>query len=194
MPSSGMDGEVVFMPGVPGLPPGASWTRRGRDWVRYFAEKLGLSRIGGIAIIPPLSGSRRPRTAVDHADPAPFRQQGVHSVKRHLTAFTLAAAVALVQGSAFAQVPVRPVQPAPAAAQPAPAAAQPPRSAVPAAHVAVVDVGYIFKNHARFKAEMDRMKDQVMAAENGLKAEQERIKGLMDQLKGYNPEIGRAHV
>jgi len=155
--------------------------------VRYFAEKLGLSRIGGIAIIPPLSGSRRPRTAVDHADPAPFRQQGVHSVKRHLTAFTLAAAVALVQGSAFAQVPVRPVQPAPAAAQPAPAAAQPPRSAVPAAHVAVVDVGYIFKNHARFKAEMDRMKDQVMAAENGLKAEQERIKGLMDQLKGYNP-------
>jgi Skp family chaperone for outer membrane proteins len=31
------------------------------------------------------------------------------------------------------------------------------------------------------------MKDQVLAAENSLKSEQERIKGLMDQLKGYNP-------
>jgi Skp family chaperone for outer membrane proteins len=102
----------------------------------------------------------------------------VLSVKRQLSAFTLAAAVALVQGSAFAQVPVRPVQPAAAAAQPA-------RSAASAGHVAVVDVGYIFKNHARFKAEMDKMKDQVMAAENALKAEQERIKGLMDQLKVY---------
>ena len=101
-------------------------------------------------------------------------------MKRQLSAFTLAAAVALVQGSAFAQAPVHPVQPAPAAAQPA-------RSANPAAHVAVVDVGYIFKNHARFKAEMDKMKDQVMNAENQLKAEQERIKGLMDQLKHYNP-------
>jgi len=27
-PSSGMDTEVVFTPGVPGLPPGASWTTR----------------------------------------------------------------------------------------------------------------------------------------------------------------------
>ena len=101
-------------------------------------------------------------------------------MKRQLTAFTLAAAVAIVQGSAFAQVPVR-------AVQPAPAAAQPPRSAVPAAHVAVVDVGYIFKNHARFKAEMDRMKDQVMAAENTLKGERDRINGLMEQIKGFNP-------
>jgi Skp family chaperone for outer membrane proteins len=103
-------------------------------------------------------------------------------VKRQLSAFVVAATVAIVHGSAFAQVPVRPVQPVAA-----PAAAALARSASPAAHVAVVDVGYIFKNHARFKAEMDRMKDQVMAAENSLKAEQERIKGLMDQLKGYNP-------
>jgi Skp family chaperone for outer membrane proteins len=102
-------------------------------------------------------------------------------VKRHLSAFTIAAAGALLQVSAFAQVPVAPVQPRPAAA---PAAAP---AARPAVHTAVVDVGYIFKNHVRFKAEMDRMKDQVMAAENLLKGEQERIKGLMDQLKGYNP-------
>ena len=106
-------------------------------------------------------------------------------MKRQLSAFTLVAAVAVGPVSAFAQVPVRPVQPG-QPAQPAPVAAPQPRSAAPA-HVAVVDVGYIFKNHARFKAEMDKMKDQVMAAENALKAEQERIKGLMDQLKGYNP-------
>jgi Skp family chaperone for outer membrane proteins len=50
----------------------------------------------------------------------------------------------------------------------------------------VIDVGYIFKNHARFKAAMDKMKDEVMAAENGLKAERDRINGLMEQLKGFN--------
>ena len=58
--------------------------------------------------------------------------------------------------------------------------------AAPAAHTAVIDVGYIFKNHARFKAAMDKMKDEVMAAENSLKAERDRINGLMEQLKGFN--------
>jgi hypothetical protein len=29
VPSSGMDGGVVFMPGVPGFPPGASWPHAG---------------------------------------------------------------------------------------------------------------------------------------------------------------------
>ncbi|MFM7034125.1 MAG: OmpH family outer membrane protein [Planctomycetia bacterium] len=56
----------------------------------------------------------------------------------------------------------------------------------PAVHVAVVDVGYIFKNHARFKGAMDKMKDEVMTAENSLKNERDRINGLMEQLKGFN--------
>jgi len=83
-------------------------------------------------------------------------------------------AASLVIGAvAKAQVPaVAPVQPQP--------------SAGPATHVAVIDVGYIFKNHVRFKAAMDRMKDEVMAAENGLKAERDRINGLMEQIKGFN--------
>ncbi len=106
-------------------------------------------------------------------------------MKRQLTGFTIAAAIALVQAAAFAQapgtVPVNPVRPA------APAAPAAVRPASPSTHVAVVDVGYIFKNHTRFKAEMDRMKDQVMAAENGLKGERDRINGLMEQLKGFNP-------
>ncbi len=100
-------------------------------------------------------------------------------MKRQLTGFAIAALVALVQASASAQAPVAPVRPV---APVAPAA----RSASPATHVAVVDVGYIFKNHARFKSEMDKMKDQVMAAENGLKAERDRINGLMEQLRGFN--------
>jgi Skp family chaperone for outer membrane proteins len=33
---------------------------------------------------------------------------------------------------------------------------------------------------------MDKMKDQVLAAENSLKAERDRINGLMEQLKGFN--------
>ena len=57
----------------------------------------------------------------------------------------------------------------------------------PATHVAVIDVGYIFKNHARFKAAMEKMKEQVMAAENTLKAERDRINGMMEQIKGFNP-------
>ena len=56
----------------------------------------------------------------------------------------------------------------------------------PPTHVAVIDVGYIFKNNAKFKAMMDKMKDEVMAAENGLKAERDRVNGLVEQLKGFN--------
>ena len=57
----------------------------------------------------------------------------------------------------------------------------------PATHQAVIDIGYIFKNHAQFKSQMDKMRDEVMAAENGLKAERDRINGLVEQLKGFNP-------
>jgi Skp family chaperone for outer membrane proteins len=93
-------------------------------------------------------------------------------VKWHL-AGVLAATFA-IPAVATAQVPgVAPIQPQAAAAG-------------PASHVAVIDVGYIFKNHVRFKAAMDRMKDEVMAAENGLKAERDRINGLMEQIKGFN--------
>ena len=92
-------------------------------------------------------------------------------MKRYLASIAIAAV--LVPAAASAQAPAtRPV-----------AAAQ---TAGPATHVAVIDVGYIFKNHARFKAAMDKMKDEVMQAENGRKAERDRINGLMEQLKGFN--------
>jgi hypothetical protein len=101
----------------------------------------------------------------------------VHFVKSQLASVVFLAALAVIGPSAFAQVPGQmPVGQAPAAAA----------SAGPASHVAVIDVGYIFKNHARFKTAMDKMKDEVMAAENGLKAERDRINGLMEQIKGFN--------
>jgi Skp family chaperone for outer membrane proteins len=96
-------------------------------------------------------------------------------VNVRLTMIAIVAAAALVPATASAQGQ------APAAAQPRAA------SAAPAAHTAVIDVGYIFKNHARFKGAMDKMKDEVLAAENALKAERDRINGLMEQLKGFNP-------
>jgi len=67
-----------------------------------------------------------------------------------------------------------------------PAFGNPAAPSGPPTHVAVIDVGYIFKNHAKFKAMMDRMKDEVMTAENGLKAERDRVNGLVEQLKGFN--------
>ena len=90
-----------------------------------------------------------------------------------LIALVAALAAPMAQAQAPVQPAVRPVTP-------------PAASAAPATHVAVIDVGYIFKNHTRFKAAMDKMKDEVMAAENSLKAERDRINGLMEQLKGFN--------
>jgi Skp family chaperone for outer membrane proteins len=102
----------------------------------------------------------------------------VLSVKSQLASVVCVGLLAVVEVSAFAQVPGQ----IPAAQAPAAQA----HSAGPATAVAVIDVGYVFKNHARFKAAMDKMKDEVMAAENGLKSERDRINGLMEQIKGFN--------
>jgi len=96
-------------------------------------------------------------------------------VNRQMALVALVAALItpVIQAQAPAQPAVRPMT-------------QPAASASPATHVAVIDIGYVFKNHNRFKAAMEKMKDEVMAAENGLKAERDRINGLMEQLKGFN--------
>jgi Skp family chaperone for outer membrane proteins len=95
--------------------------------------------------------------------------QGVHPVKRQLANF--GSVICLLVGA----IAVLPAATAHAQGRP------------PATHQAVIDIGYIFKNHARFKTSMDKMRDEVMAAENGLKAERDRINGLVEQLKGFNP-------
>ena len=102
-------------------------------------------------------------------------------MNRQMALIALVAALVTprVQAQAPGQPAVRPMtQPA------APASAS--VSGSPATHVAVIDVGYIFKNHNRFKAAMEKMKDEVMAAENALKAERDRINVLMEQLKNFN--------
>jgi Skp family chaperone for outer membrane proteins len=100
------------------------------------------------------------------------RKQGVLTVKSQPAVFAILSVLALAQ-AASAQVPGQAAAPRPAASG-------------PATHTAVIDVGYIFKNHARFKTAMDKMRDEVLVAENGLKAERDRINGLMEQLKGFN--------
>jgi Skp family chaperone for outer membrane proteins len=94
-------------------------------------------------------------------------------VKSQLARILCVAVLALSVVPAFGQAPGQ-----------APAAHAQPSG--PANNVAVIDVGYVFKNHARFKAAMDKMKDEVMAAENSLKAERDRITQLMEQIKGFN--------
>ena len=109
-------------------------------------------------------------------------------MKRQLARLICLAVVSCMHVAAFAQAPA-PAQPlAQPLAQPTaqPVAAPPTSSAGPATHVAVIDVGYIFKNHTRFKLSMDKMKDEVMAAENDLKSERDRINGLVEQIKGFN--------
>ena len=97
-------------------------------------------------------------------------------MNRQIASIVCAAIVALTHATVFAQAPVAIPQGQP----------QQVRPTTPSSHVAVIDVGYIFKNHVRFKAAMDKMKDEVMAAENALKGERDRINGLMEQLKGFN--------
>jgi Skp family chaperone for outer membrane proteins len=65
------------------------------------------------------------------------------------------------------------------------AAAQgPSRGAGP--NIALLDVNYIFKNHARFKGAMADMKTDVQRAEEQVKQEREAISGLAERLNGLN--------
>ncbi len=87
-----------------------------------------------------------------------------------LSVAVIGLALSLAVSQASAQAPVR---------QPAPAAG--------AGRVALLDVSYIFKNHARFKAMMDEMKNNVDAAERDVKAEDGRIQKLAEKMQDYRP-------
>ena len=54
-------------------------------------------------------------------------------------------------------------------------------------NVALLDVGYIFKNHQGFKQQMDSMKAQVQTFEQKLKTQQEQIQTKSRQLSTYKP-------
>lgn len=53
--------------------------------------------------------------------------------------------------------------------------------------VAVIDIAVIFKKHPRFTQMMEDMKKDVEAAENSLKAERDKINGMIGQLQGFKP-------
>jgi Skp family chaperone for outer membrane proteins len=58
-------------------------------------------------------------------------------------------------------------------------------------HVAVVDISYIFKNHARFKAAVESFRKEMEASEVQLKAEREKIAQLeneRNQLQAGSPD------
>lgn len=51
--------------------------------------------------------------------------------------------------------------------------------------IAVLDVSYVFKNHARFKTMMQQMQAQVEAAEQEVKKEREQLKQLAERLEEH---------
>jgi Skp family chaperone for outer membrane proteins len=53
--------------------------------------------------------------------------------------------------------------------------------------IAVIDISYIFKNHIRFKQNMEFMKKDVMAAEDNLKKDRDHINAMIEKLKSFNP-------
>jgi Skp family chaperone for outer membrane proteins len=80
---------------------------------------------------------------------------------------------------AVAQGPARPVAGQPMSGQPA--AGQP----SPGQNIALLDVTYIFKNHAGFKAEMERMKADVQAAEGNIKAQRDKLAKVAEDMQNY---------
>ena len=65
--------------------------------------------------------------------------------------------------------------------------AQPTRLAAPGMNVALLDLGYIFKNHPRFKQKMEMMKQDVQAFEEQVKQQQRQLEAAGRRLGTYKP-------
>lgn len=98
---------------------------------------------------------------------------------KHAVALTAAVAILLTCSQVFAQQAV--AQPAAAQQGPNPKGANATKF-----HVAVVDISYIFKNHRRFKATMDSMKQEMDGIEKELKTDREKIAQQEQQRNQYN--------
>jgi len=51
--------------------------------------------------------------------------------------------------------------------------------------IALLDIGYIFKNHTRFKAEMADLRSDLQQADARMKKDRDTIRKLMEQLNDY---------
>lgn len=69
------------------------------------------------------------------------------------------------------------------------AGAAPAAAAAPPAgtNVAVIDIAFIFKNHNKFKGEMEGMKGQIEQFEQSLKKDQADFEKRREQLQAYKP-------
>ncbi|MEM6331436.1 MAG: OmpH family outer membrane protein [Planctomycetota bacterium] len=76
---------------------------------------------------------------------------------------------------------------APTAHGQAPAPVPPAAANAPKYGIAVVDVSYIFKNHAAFRASMDGMKGEMQQIEQQLEAERQKMIAKEEEKKGYKP-------
>ncbi len=100
------------------------------------------------------------------------------------SAVTLAPRVADAQVGSNSRVPQRTAQRSTAP----PTTRQAISPAAPAGGaVAVVDISYIFKNHAGFKATMEDMKKEVQAYEEELRARHQALQKEKDQLSQFRP-------
>lgn len=72
-----------------------------------------------------------------------------------------------------------------AATRPAPRATSPAQAG--GGSVGIVDVSFVFKNHARFNAAMEKMKTEVQEYEKTLQARQQALTGERERLKQYKP-------
>lgn len=105
-------------------------------------------------------------------------QQGVLNVKavvKFSRVLLLGAACMQAAPMAWSQAPAK------SAARPAAAAAAP-ADAPQGGAVAVVDVGYIFKNHSGFNTQMEAMKGEVQKYEETLRARHQELSQERDQL------------
>jgi Skp family chaperone for outer membrane proteins len=59
--------------------------------------------------------------------------------------------------------------------------------AIPGTAVAVLDISYVFENHAGFKGAMDQMKQEVQQYEEELRARNQSLTKERDQLQQFKP-------
>ncbi len=60
-------------------------------------------------------------------------------------------------------------------------------------NIAVIDVGIVFEQHARFKAQMDQLKIELDAAEKNFKAQATDINRQVEELKTLKPDSPQYH-
>lgn len=109
-----------------------------------------------------------------------LNQQGVLNVKIALVSTVFVASLIVVLGLLVSDTQTQAQQPRPAPAQ-------------PGTSVAVIDIGYIFKNDEFFKKKMETLKKDVQAVDQQLGKEYQVIQQLERKLRGFkrdSPQFG----